>query len=112
MTVNVYEQYFAAESTANGVKRHGALCMLISDSENGYIRYETAVTFFPYNAPDDFAISYDAYFSEVIYEGKGRRSKKREKMFLESFRDKIDALAAKANGKVFWDTPLKEAREG
>lgn len=112
MTVNVYEQYFAAECIANGVKRNGALCMLISDSENGYIRYETAVTFFPHSSENDFAISYDAYFSVVIYEGKGRRSKKREKLFMESFRDKIDALAAKANGKIFWDKPLTDAREG
>lgn len=111
-TVNVYEQYFKAECTANGVARHAALAALISDSEAGNIRYEAAVTFFPHNDENDFAVSYDAYFSSVIYEGKGRRSKKREKAMLEHFREDIDALAAKAGGKVFWDEPLREARLG
>ena len=86
--------------------------MIIADSENGYIRYEAAVTFFPHIADDDFAVSYDAYFSKVIYEGKGRRSKKREKVFTESFRGIIDELAAKAGGRVIWDKPLRDARTG
>ena len=30
MTVNVYEQYFEADLTANGVLRRGALVMLIA----------------------------------------------------------------------------------
>ena len=110
--VNVYEQYFAAEGTFNGTERRGALVMLISDSEAGRIRYEAAVSFFPHRDEEDYAVSYDAYFSSVIYEGKGRRSKKREKTMMEHFRADIDALAAKAGGKVFWDEPLREARLG
>ncbi len=59
-TVNVYEQYFEAAGTFNGVDRHAALVMLISDSAEGNICYKAAVSFFPHNDPEDFAVSYDA----------------------------------------------------
>ena len=111
-TLNVYEQYYAADLVANGVPRHAASVMLIVDSESGQIRYEAAVTFFPHNDEEDFAVSYDAYFSKVLYEGKGRRSKKREQTLLESFREAIDTLAHEAGGEVYWDCPLREARWG
>lgn len=77
--VNVYEQYFSAKAEYNSVPRHGALVMLIADSEAGNIRYEAAVSFFPHNNEEDFAVSYDAYFSKVLYEAKGRRSKKEKR---------------------------------
>ena len=111
-TLNVYEQYFAAEMEFNGVPRHAALVMLIADSDAGQIRYEAAVTFFPHNDDEDYAVSYDAYFSKVIYEGKGRRSKKREQQLLSEFRDHIDELAQQAGGEVHWEQPLREARWG
>ena len=38
--LNVYEQYFAAEMTANGRPRHAALVKLIAQSGEGKIRYE------------------------------------------------------------------------
>ena len=110
MTVNVYEQYFAAEGEFSGVRRRGALVMLISDSEAGQIRYEAAVTFFPHADEEDFAVSWDAYFSKTLYEGKGRRSKKRETALLETLRETVDALAAEAGGAVIWDEPLRDAR--
>ena len=112
MTINVYEQYFAAELVANGVPRHAALVMLIADSDAGHIRYEAAVTFFPHNDEEDFAVSYDAYFSRVLYEGKGRRSKKREQQLLEELHDHINELAEEVGGVVCWDQPLGEARRG
>ena len=111
-TINVYEQYFKAKATANGRKRHGALVMLISDSEAGQIKYEAAVNFFPHDDEEDFAVSYDAYFAKELYAGKGRRSKKREAKLLETFREEIDALAKEAGGEVFWDEPLREERRG
>ena len=112
MTLNIYEQYFSASATFNDTPRHGAKVMLISDSENGQIRYEAAVTFFPHNDEEDFAVSYDAYFSTVLYEGKGRRSKKRESKLLEGLREAVDALLkeADASAEVYWDQPLGEAR--
>ena len=79
-TINVYEQYFSAQAEYNGVARHGALVMLIADSEAGNIRYEAAVSFFPHNQDDDFAVSY------------------------------IDELAETVGGKVLWDKPLREER--
>ena len=112
MTINVYEQYFAAELIANGVPRHAALVMLIADSEAGNIRYEAAVTFFPHNDEEDFAVSYDAYFAKTLYQAKGRRSKKREQVLMEEFRNHVDALVDEVGGKVFWNQPLREAKRG
>ena len=112
MTVNVYEQYFEAEATVNEVERRGALVMLISDSEQGHITYKAAVTFFPHRDEEDFAVSYDAYEEETLYEGKGRRSKKREGKLLEGFREVIDRLAERTEGAVYWDKPFGPERRG
>ncbi len=112
MTVNVYEQYFEGDLMANGVLRRGALVMLIADSEAGHIRYEAAVTFFPHEEENDFAVSYDAYYSTVLFDGPGRRSKKREEKLLMGLPGEIDALAQAAGGAVRWDRPLREARRG
>lgn len=112
MTINVYERYYAAEAEFNGVPRHGALVMLVADSEAGNIRYEAAVSFFPHNDEEDYAVSYDAYLSKVLYEAKGRRSKKREQALMETFESEIDQLAETIGGKVLWDQPLQEARIG
>jgi hypothetical protein len=110
--VNVYEQCFSAKAEYNSVPRHGALVMLIADCEAGNIRYEAAESFFPHNNEEDFAVSYDAYFSKVLYEAKGRRSKKREEALLETFPVEIDQLADTIGGKVLWEQPLREARRG
>ena len=112
MTINVYERYYAAEAEFNGVPRHGALVMLVADSEAGNIRYEATVSFFPHNDEEDYAVSYDAYLSKVLYEAKGRRSKKREQALMETFESEIDQLAETIGGKVLWDQSLREARRG
>ena len=111
-TINVYQQYFAAECTFNEVERHGASVMLIATSEEGQIKYDVAVTFFPHVSVDDYAVSYDAYFSKVVYEAKGRRSKKREQELMEIIQTEIDTLADAANAIIFWDKPLTEAQRG
>ena len=111
-TVNVYLQYFAADCTFNGVERHGVSVMLVATSEEGQIRYEVAVSFFPHVSDEDYAISYDAYFSKVLFEAKGRRSKKREQQLMETIQQEADSLADETNGKIFWDKPLIEARRG
>ena len=110
--INVYQQYFAAEGSFGGVERHGVSVLLISNSEAGQIRYEAAVSFFPHNDPEDFAVSYDAYFSKVLYEAAGRRSKKREEQLLNGLRKEVDVLAEEAGATIFWDQPLTEARRG
>ena len=111
-TINVFQQYFEADCTHNGVKRHAASVLLISNSECGNISYEVAVNFFPHNEPDDFAVSYDAYFSRTVYEAAGRRSKKREKDLLDSLRSVADELADEAQGVIFWDRPLTDEQRG
>lgn len=110
--INVYQQYFGAECTCNGVPRHAASVLLISTSEAGQIKYEVAVSFFPHNDPEDFAVSYDAFLSKVLYEAPGRRSKKREEALLKTLRTEADALAEQAGGTIDWDAPLIEARRG
>lgn len=111
-TLNVYEQYYAADLVANGVPRHAALVMLQCTSGAGQVRYEAAVTFFPHRDDEDFAVSYDAFFSKVLYEGKGRRSKNREENYLSIFCEIIDALVHEVGGEVYWDRPLRDARWG
>ena len=112
-TINVYEQYFAAECLYNGIMRKAALVALMSDSDAGTITYKALVTFFPHRDAEDFAVSYDACFVKELYRAPGRRSKKREKEFLESglFRDEINKLALEHGGKVTWNEPLRAARE-
>lgn len=110
--INVYQQYFLASGTFNGVPRHAVSVLLISTSEAGRIRYEVAVNFFPHNDAEDFAVSYDAYFSKVLYDAPGRRSRKREAQFLETLQDEVNALAAAATATIFWDKPLGAARRG
>ena len=112
MVINVFEQYLSAKAKVNGVERRAVLVMLISDSEAGQIRYTAAASFFPHRDEEDYAVSYDAYAEKVLFEGKGRRSKKREAKLLETFPEAIDELAAGIGGKVFWDKPLREARRG
>ena len=112
MTINVYKQYYAADAEFNDIARHGALVMLIATSEEGNIRYEAAVSFFPHRDEEDFAVSYDAYLSKVLYEAKGRRSKKREEALMETLETEINQLADTIGGKVIWEKPLREARRG
>lgn len=112
MEVNVYERYFKADAIFSGVRRNGALVMLVSDSESGNITYKAAVTFFPHRDEEDFAVSYDAYFETELYSGAGRRSKKKETAFLEELPQTIGALTAEHDAKVLWDEPLRDERRG
>ena len=112
MTVDVFSCYYSAEYEFSGVPRRGALVTMTSDSEAGTITYTASVTFFPHRDETDFGVSYDAYFSKVLFSGKGRRSKKREAALLDDLQDEIAKLIADTGAKVFWDRPLREARRG
>ena len=112
MDIDVYQQYFGAEGRFSGVRRRGAAVMLTASSGGGEIRYTLTVSFFPHADAEDFGISYDAAFSEILYEGKGRRSGKREQSLLKSLREHADALAAAQHAEIFWEQPLIEARFG
>lgn len=110
MVVNVYERYFKADAVFSGVRRNGALVMLVSDSEAGAITYKASVTFFPHVNEEDYAISYDAYLETVLFSGKGRRSKKREASLLELLPETIDQMAVEHSAVVCWSEPLREER--
>ena len=110
--INVYKQYFSAECDFNGRARHAAQVLLVAASGEGNIRYEVRVSFFPHDDPEDFAVSYDAEAIEVIFEAKGRRSKKREKAFLEELQSSADKAASSLGGIIYWDKPLSEAIYG
>lgn len=110
--VNVYDQYFSAQCSFNGVERRGARVLLVATSEEGTIRYEAAVSFFPHRDDEDFAVSYDAYAAKELYHAKGRRSKKREAAYLDAIRADADELAQSLGGVIDWNTPLREARFG
>ena len=112
MVINVYERYYKAEAVFYGVPRNGALVMLTADSEAGCITYNAAVSFFPHTDAEDFAVSYDAYFEQELFSGKGRRSKKKEAVFLEQLPEVVSRLAAEHGASVLWDEPLTEERRG
>ena len=110
--INVYQQYFAADCVFGGVQRNGVNVMLTATSEEGTIRYDVGISFFPHVDETDFAVSYDACAEQTVYHAKGRRSKKREAELLEHFRADADALAETMNGVIDWDKPLIEVRRG
>lgn len=111
-SVNVYEQYFAGSGCFSGVQRNAVQVRLTAESDAGQIRYLVSVNFFPHTDPEDFGISYDAYFERVLYDARGRRSAKREQRFLDALRETAETLAAEAGGSVDWEHPLIEARRG
>ena len=84
--INVYEQYFSADCTFNGVPRKAVNVRLTATSDQGQIFYEASVSFFPHRDEEDFAISYDACAEKELFCGKGRRTKKRDGEFLASLR--------------------------
>ena len=110
--IHVYAQYFAASAEFAGIPRRAAAVFLTASSAEGNIRYALTVTFFPHENAEDFGISYDAAAETVLYEARGRRSKKREQTMLGSIREKADVIAAELGGRIFWDQPLIEARFG
>ena len=108
--IDVYQQYFTADCIFNTIQRNGVAVTLTATSDSGMIKYEVGLSFFPHRDEEDYAISYDAYVSKEIYNAKGRRSRKKETVFLEQLREVADAAAAEIQGTVFWDKPLTEAR--
>lgn len=110
--IDVYKQYFAADCMYNTVQRNGVVVTLTATSDSGMIKYEVGLSFFPHRNEEDFGISYDAYVSKEIYNAKGRRSKKKEAVFMEQLRTVADDAAAELGGRIFWEQPLVEAQYG
>ena len=111
-TIDVYQQYFEAECTFNGVPRRAASVWLTAESDSGTIRYEAGVSFFPHRDDEDFGVSYDASALRELLRTEGRRSKKRDEEYLSQLQGAVDELAASLGGTVYWDKPLREARYG
>ena len=111
-SMDVYKQYFSAACTFNGTERRGAVVWLQAESGGGNIRYEVGVTFFPYRDPEDFSVSYDACALKELLCVKGRRTKKRDELYLAQVRETADGLAAALGGVIHWDRPLREAQYG
>lgn len=106
MVIDVYMQYFRAEAVFNEIPRRAAVVRLTSDSEEGNIRYTVSVNFFPFRDEEDFLISSDAYFEREIFNAKGRRSKKREAVFMGVLHTIANEIAAEHGGKILWDEPI------
>ena len=107
--IDVYSQYFEADCVFSGVPRKAAVVRLTSTYEDGNISYACSVSFFPYRDPEDFAVSYDAYAEETVYDAPGRRSRKRESELMKDLQSRVDGLAAGLGGTVYWDKPIREA---
>ena len=108
--IDVYMQYFSADCVFNEVPRHAAVVKLTATSDEGVITYEVSVSFFPFNDPEDFVISYDAFFSKVLSQEKGRRTKKKDELYLSMVKETADELAESAGGYIYWEKPLIPAR--
>lgn len=110
-SIDVYEQYFEADYVYNGVQRNAVVVKLTAISEEGNISYVNSLSFFPHSDPEDYGISYDAYFEKTIYSAKGRRSKKKDAEYLAMIRD-LSAEICPPEAKIYWDKALIEARLG
>ena len=110
--IDVFECYYEASCVANGRARHAASVKLTATSDAGMITYTYSVNFFPHDNEEDFAISYDAYVSEVVFEGKGRRSKKKEVVWLDGLEVACNGLADRLGGTIDWEKPLITPRRG
>ena len=110
--IDVYKQYLSAECVFNEVERKAVVVTLTATSDSGNSMYEVGISFFPHRDEEDFGISYDAYASKVIFNEKGRRSKKRDAQMLEMVKETASALAEEMSGVIYWDKPLREAVYG
>lgn len=110
--INVYERYFAADATFHGVKRRAVNLQLVATSDAGEVFYRIVLSFFPFETPDDFRVSWDACFEKEIYRAKGRRSKKREEEFLSGLHDAAEKLAREHGAVIDFNRPLIAERRG
>lgn len=106
MTTDIFEAYYSASCLFNGVRRRAVSVKLTSDSGKGFLTYIASVSFFPHLEADDYAVSYDAYAERILFEGIGRRSKKRDAEYLEMLHTVCDELAESLEGTIDWNSPL------
>jgi len=109
-SIDVYKQYFAAEADFGGDIRKGASVVLNATTDEGTVEYKVCVSFFLHEDDEDFRISFDRYFEKNLFSGKGRRTKKRDALYMEEIRNAADEIAAENGAVINWDEPLIEAR--
>lgn len=109
-SIDVYKQYFAAEAEFGGDIRRGASVVLNATSDEGMVEYKVCVSFFLHEDDEDFRISFDRYFEKSLFSGKGRRTRKRDALYMEEIRNTADEIAAENGAVINWDEPLIEAR--
>ena len=109
-SIDVYKQYFAAEADFGGDIRKGASVVLNATTDEGTVEYKVCVSFFLHEDDEDFRISFDRYFEKNLFSGKGRRTKKRDALYMEEIKNAADEIAAENGAVINWDEPLIEAR--
>ena len=110
--IDVYKQYFKGNCIYNDIQRNGVVITCTATSDQGYITYDVQISFFPHVDEEDYLISYDACIQKNIFYDKGRRSKKKEQVYLNEIKNHADELASNLNGIIYWDKPLREAIYG
>ena len=111
--LDVYSQYFHAHAACCGGERRAALIKLtlLKDAE-GMTAYQASASFMPFEDEEDFRVPEDVRVEKIVFEGKKRRNKKKEKELLGTLQEEIEGLlpSLDAEAEVFWDAPLREAR--
>jgi hypothetical protein len=110
--IDVFDGAYRAKANLNNIERKGVIVKLTADGGAGMIRYEVSVIFFPYRDPEDFGITYDAVLTKEIYNGKGRRSKKREEEMVAAIRETAEELILDQDAEIYWDQEIRPVRRG
>ena len=111
-SIDVYSQFFEAYMKVGEYERRAALVKLTVTSGEGRVKYEANAAMMPYEDEEDYRVPCDVYYTEAVYEGQGRRSKKREAGLVAKLRVVIDRLLEPDGGRVYWDKPLRDPRFG
>ena len=109
-STDLYKQYFSANYVNGGDVRRGASVVLNVMSDDGLLEYKVSVSFFLHEDEEDFRISSDRYFEKTLYRGTGRRSGKKDHIYLDAVRETAEQIAEESGAVINWDVPLTEAR--
>ncbi len=108
--ITIYSAYMRADANVNDMQRNACLVSIICESAGGRVRYLERINFIPFEDEEDFRDTYDAQAETVLFEGKGRRSRRKDEAALAAVSAAGDALAAAFGGKIFWEQFIREPR--
>ncbi len=109
--ITIYSAYMRAKADVHEMKRNACLVTLVCESARGHVRYLERVNFIPFEDEEDFRDTYDAQGEKVLFEGKGRRSKAKDKAAYETLETVGDELARQFGGVIHWDQFITEPRK-